>query len=95
MRPHLLTPLFASASALPGIGPKTGKLLDRLLGPQIAQGAGEARVIDVLFHLPHSVVDRRNQPPIAEAPVDQIVTLRGKVTDRRAPPPRSRAPYKC
>ena len=90
MRPHLLTPLFASASALSGIGPKTGKLLDRLLGP----AAGEARVIDVLFHLPHAVVDRRAQPPIAEAPLDQIVTLRAKVTDRRAPPPRSRAPYK-
>ncbi len=90
MRPHLLTPLFASASALPGIGPKTGKLLDRLVGPS----QGEARVIDVLFHLPHAIVDRRNQPKIAEAPVDQVVTLRAKVTDHRAPPPRSRAPYK-
>ncbi len=90
MRPHLLTPLFASASNLPGIGPKTGKLIDRLVGPD----GGGARVIDVLFHLPHAVVDRRRQPPIAEAPVDQIVTLRGKIVDRRAPPPRSRAPYK-
>ncbi len=91
MRPHLLTPLFAAASALPGIGPKTGKLLDRLLGP----GQGEpARVIDVLFHLPNSVVDRRNQPPIAEAPLDQVVTLRATVAEHRAPPPRSRAPYK-
>ena len=92
MRPNHLTPLFASASALPGIGPKTGKLLDRLLAPQTAQGAGEARVIDVLFHLPHAVVDRRSQPPIAEAPFDRIVTLKGKVVDRRPPPPRSRAP---
>ena len=91
MRPHLLTPLFAAASALPGIGPKTGKLLDRLLGP--ASG-DPARVIDVLFHLPNSIVDRRNQPKIADAPVDQIVTLRARVTDHRAPPPRSRAPYK-
>ena len=90
MRPHLLTPLFAAASALPGIGPKTGKLLDRLVGP----ADGQARVIDVLFHLPHAVVDRRNQPKIAEAPVDQVVTLRAKVSDHRAPPPRSRAPYK-
>ena len=90
MRPHLLTPLFALASALPGIGPKTGKLLDRLVGP----GEGEARVIDVLFHLPHAIIDRRNQPKIAEAPIDQVVTLRAKVTDHRAPPPRSRAPYK-
>ncbi|MCX8253768.1 ATP-dependent DNA helicase RecG [Beijerinckiaceae bacterium RH AL1] len=90
MRPHLLTPFFATASALPGIGPKTGKLLDRLVGP----GDGEARVIDVLFHLPHSIIDRRNQPKIAEAPLDQVVTLRARVTDHRAPPPRSRAPYK-
>ena len=90
MRPHLLTPLFASAAALPGIGPKTGKLLDRLLGPS----GGEARVIDVLFHLPTSTIDRRNQPPIAEAPYDQVVTIRAKVTDHRAPPPRSKAPYK-
>ena len=90
MRPHLLNPLFASAAALPGIGPKTGKLLDRFLGPS----GGEARVIDVLLHLPTSTIDRRNQPPIAEAPYDQVVTIRAKVTDHRAPPPRSKAPYK-
>ena len=90
MRPHLLNPLFASAAALPGIGPKTGKLLDRLLGP----AGGEARVIDLLFHLPVSAIDRRNQPPIAEAPFDQVVTIKAKVTEHRAPPPRSRAPFK-
>lgn len=90
MRPPLLNPLFASAAGLPGIGPKTGKLMDRLLGPP----GGEARVLDVLFHLPHSVVDRRNQPKIAEAPFDQVVTLRGRVAERRPPPPRSRAPYR-
>lgn len=90
MRPHLLTPLFASAAALPGIGPKTGKLLDRLLAP----AGSEARVIDVLFHLPVSAIDRRNQPPIVEAPYDQVVTIKAKVTEHRAPPPRSKAPYK-
>ena len=31
MRPSLLDPLFAPASALPGIGPKNAKLFDRLL----------------------------------------------------------------
>ena len=94
MRPHLLTPLFASAAGLPGIGPKTGRLLDRLLGPAAGQGAGEARVVDVLFHLPHAVIDRRRQSPIADAPVDQVVTLKATVVDHRAPPPRSRAPYR-
>ena len=91
MRPDLLNPLFAAASNLPGIGPKTGLLLDRLLGPA---GGGAARIIDVLFHLPHCVIDRRLQPPIAEAPVDRVVTLKGKVTEHRAPPPRTKAPYK-
>ncbi len=90
MRPDLLTPLFALASSLPGIGPKTGAHLDRLLGP----GNGPARIIDVLFHLPHAAIDRRNQPPIAEAPIDVVVTLRATVTDHRPPPPRSRAPYR-
>ncbi len=90
MRPTLLTPLFAAASSLPGIGPKTGKLLDRLLAP----ANGGARLVDLLFHLPHAVIDRRNQPPIAEAPIDVVVTLKARVTDHRAPPPRSRAPYR-
>lgn len=90
MRPNILTPLFALASGLPGIGPKTGKLLDRLLAP----ANGTARLVDLLFHLPHSVIDRRNQPKIAEAPIGAVVTLKARVTGHRAPPPRSRAPFK-
>ena len=31
MRPALLNPLFAPVATLPGVGPKTGKLFDRLL----------------------------------------------------------------
>ena len=34
MRPSLLDPLFSGLAALPGVGPKTAKLFDRLLGPQ-------------------------------------------------------------
>src|ERR1700688_1829867 len=90
MRPNILTPLFSSASSLPGIGPKTGKLLDRLLGP----ANGSARIVDLLFHLPNSVIDRRNQPKIADAPIDVVVTLKARVTEHRAPPPRSKAPFK-
>ena len=54
MRPHALTPLFAEATALPGVGPKLAPLLDRLLG----EPGRPARIIDLLFHLPYSVVDR-------------------------------------
>ncbi len=65
MRPSLLDPLFAEASALPGVGPKTGKLFDRLLG----ESGQPARVVDVLLHLPVSAIDRRNRPKIAQAPI--------------------------
>jgi ATP-dependent DNA helicase RecG len=90
MRPTALNALFAAARTLPGVGEKTGKLFDRLL----ADGGGEARVLDVLFHLPHSSIDRRSRPKIRDAEVDQVVTIEAVVTEHRPPPPRSRAPYK-
>jgi ATP-dependent DNA helicase RecG len=90
MRPSLLNPLFGAAASLPGIGPKTTKLLDRLL----AKDAGEARVLDLLFHLPYAAIDRRNRPKIADAPLDTIVTLEVKAVEHRPPGPRSKAPYK-
>jgi ATP-dependent DNA helicase RecG len=90
MRPSLLNPLFATAASLPGIGPKTAKLLDRLL----ADGGKDARVLDLLFHLPYAAIDRRNRPKIAQAPLDTIVTIEVKAIEHRPPGPRSKAPYK-
>jgi ATP-dependent DNA helicase RecG len=90
MRPSLLDPLFAPAASLPGIGPKIGKLLDRLL----VDGTGTARIINLLFHLPNATVDRRNRPKIADAPLDQIVLIEARVVAHQPPPPRSKAPYK-
>src|SRR6266702_3904163 len=88
MRPSLLDPLFAAASALPGVGPKTGKLFDRLLG----EGGREARVLDVLLHLPASFIDRRARPKIAEAPIGAVSTIQVRVTDHRAP--RGKGPFR-
>ena len=89
MRPSLLDPLFAPASALPGIGPKNAKLFDRLLGKPDG-----ARVVDVLFHLPQATVDRRARPKIRDAVPGSIVTIEAKVTEHREPGRRSRAPFK-
>ncbi|MGO9132960.1 MAG: ATP-dependent DNA helicase RecG [Methylovirgula sp.] len=89
MRPSLLDPLFAPAASLPGVGPKIGKLLDRLL-----TDGGPARSVDLLFHLPISTIDRRNRPKIADAPFDEVVTIEAKVVAHNAPGPRSKAPYK-
>jgi ATP-dependent DNA helicase RecG len=90
MRPSLLDPLFAPAASLPGVGPKIGKLIDRLL----VEGNVPARLIDLLFHLPIATIDRRNRPKIAEAPLDTIVTIEATVVEHQTPGPRSKAPYK-
>ncbi|GIL00381.1 MAG: ATP-dependent DNA helicase RecG [Alphaproteobacteria bacterium] len=93
MRPEILNPLFAPVSSLPGIGNRLEQVLTRLLK---GGDAGEpARTVDLLFHLPHAVIDRRDRPGIADAREGAIVTLKVHV-DRHQPAPRgmSRAPYR-
>lgn len=92
MRPEILTPLFAGLKGLPGIGPKTAPLWNRLVGADVA--GGEARVLDLLFHLPVSVIDRRKTPKIGEAPDGEIASILVTVAQHRPPPRGSRAPYK-
>ncbi len=61
MRPNLLNPLFGALTTLSGVGPKLERLYRRLLG----RGEEEARIIDLLFHLPTGVIDRRARPKLA------------------------------
>ena len=89
MRPALLDPLFAPVSTLPGVGPKNAKLFDRLLGR-----ADGARVIDLLFHLPQSVIDRRARPKIRDAVPGAVATLDVRVTEHRAPAPGRKGPLR-
>ncbi|MEO6945641.1 MAG: ATP-dependent DNA helicase RecG [Nitrobacter sp.] len=89
MRPALLNPLFASVTSLSGVGPKQDKLFRYLLGRDETP-----RLLDLLFHLPASVVDRRARPKIRDAVPGTIVTLEVIVDRHRsAPPGRSRAPH--
>lgn len=53
VRPAILFPLFKPVTALPGLGPRLGKLVEKLAG---------AHVADLLWHLPCGVVDRRFSP---------------------------------
>src|SRR4028119_831089 len=50
MRPDILNPLFAEVEVLKGIGPGLAKPLKRL---------GLERVVDILFHLPVSWIERK------------------------------------
>src|SRR5258708_6007383 len=89
MRPALLNPLFAPVTSLPGVGPKQDKLLRYLLGRDETP-----RLVDLLLHLPASVIDRRARPKVRDAVPGTIVTLEVTVDRHRPTPGRnSRAPH--
>jgi ATP-dependent DNA helicase RecG len=93
MRPPLLVPLFASATNLAGIGPRLQLLLKKAL--RLPAGIAEARVIDLLWHTPTGVIDRRATPTVAAAVPGTIATLKVRVLRHRGPPHgNARAPYK-
>jgi ATP-dependent DNA helicase RecG len=89
MRPALLNPLFAPVTSLTGVGPKQDKLFRYLL-----DRSETPRLVDLLLHLPASVIDRRSRPKIRDAMPGTVVTLEVAVDRHRPPPPRnSRVPY--
>jgi ATP-dependent DNA helicase RecG len=89
MRPALLNPLFAPITSLAGVGPKQDKLFRYLLGRDQTP-----RLVDLLLHLPASVIDRRARPKIRDAVPGTVVTLEVTVDRHRPTPPRnSRAPH--
>jgi len=85
-RPQNLLPLFRSLHTIKGVGDKLAALLTRYFGAHDGQ---EAIVLDVLMHMPSGVVDRRRQVGVAEAYLNQVVTLRLHI-DRHQPPPRGK-----
>ncbi|WP_308719441.1 ATP-dependent DNA helicase RecG [Komagataeibacter xylinus] len=85
----LLAPLLAGVESLKGVKPATAKLLARV--------AGGRRVIDLLFHLPESVVDRRYRPALREAETGRVCTLLVTITRVVPPAPgggRGRRPWR-
>ncbi|UFZ05641.1 ATP-dependent DNA helicase RecG [Bradyrhizobium ontarionense] len=87
MRPAVLNPLFAPVTTLSGVGPKQDKLLRYLLSC-----SDTPRLVDLLLHLPASVIDRRHRPKVREAAAGTMVTLEVTV-DRHRPSRNARAPY--
>ncbi|MDV7340310.1 ATP-dependent DNA helicase RecG [Terasakiella sp. A23] len=84
MRPEILFPFFKPITSLAGVGPRISKLLEKITGEHI---------VDIIWHLPTSYVDRRFSPKIKDAPDHTVVTL--EVTVMKHYPSRNRrAPYK-
>jgi ATP-dependent DNA helicase RecG len=89
MRPALLNPLFAPVTSLAGVGPKQDRLLRYLLDREETP-----RLVDLLLHLPASVIDRRARPKIRDAVPGTVVTLEVTVDRHRPTPARNRrAPH--
>lgn len=84
MRPEILFSAFAPVASLPGVGPRIAKLIEKIAGP---------RLVDLYWHLPIQIVDRRHSPPVANAPEGAIATVT-VVVERHLPAPGRRLPYK-
>ena len=72
-------------TALQGVGPRNGKLLEKLAGGQ--------KVLDLLWHLPIDFIDRRFSPKVSEIPEGRVVTL-SLIVDKHQPSARKGLPYK-
>jgi ATP-dependent DNA helicase RecG len=66
MRPEILNPLFAEVEALKGVGPGIARPLERL---------GLKRAVDVLFHLPVGVIERRRITALDDASPGEMVAI--------------------
>jgi ATP-dependent DNA helicase RecG len=96
-----LGPLLAPVHTLRGVGPSLGAMLGRLLG---VPKDDEAHCLDLLWHLPHDVIERRLQIDTAALVEGERVTLLlavqqhqpGAAAGRRprVRPAGARAPYK-
>ncbi|HEY0185009.1 MAG TPA: ATP-dependent DNA helicase RecG [Rhodopila sp.] len=80
-----LASLFAPLTSLRGMGPAVAAL--------IARAAGGDRVIDLLFHMPESYLDRSARPTIRTAKPGSVATLAVEVV-RHERPATSRQPWR-
>jgi ATP-dependent DNA helicase RecG len=83
-RPEVLFPLFAALDGLDGVGPKTARNFEAL---------DIATPRDLLFHLPHGVIDRRRRDTLKGLDFPAIATVEVTVTTHHAPRVRGR-PYR-
>ncbi|MCH8834722.1 MAG: ATP-dependent DNA helicase RecG, partial [Proteobacteria bacterium] len=84
MRPEILYPLFAPVTTLSGVGPRIAKSIEKAAGP---------RIVDLFWHLPNGIIDRRHAPRVADAEPGVVATMTVRVV-RHQKPGNPRRPYK-
>ncbi len=70
MRPEILFSLFAPITSLSGVGPKIAKHIEKVAGEH---------VVDLLWHLPSGLIDRRYSPDLGDARTGVVATLTVRV----------------
>lgn len=85
MRSEVLYPLFTDISNLKGIGNKTSKFIENLIGGN--------KLVDLIFHLPSNLIDRSYTPLLKDAIPGKVCTIKAKVIEHIAPKSRQQ-PYK-
>ena len=85
-RPEALFQLFTPTTSIKGVGPRISDFISKLAGPNI---------IDLLWHLPTGIIDRRYSPDLTEAKAARVVSLTLRI-DKHIPPPvkNKRIPYR-
>lgn len=84
-RPFILDPLFRSVGTLNGVGPRMLKLYEKL--------TGGTKLLDVVFHKPVGLIERKFVPSIMSAKIGDIVCV--KVTiEKHTPNERKSQPYR-
>ncbi len=83
-RPLILDPLFQSTKAISGVGPRLTKLFEKLTG---------SKVVDLIWHVPVALIDRRHTPKVAEAQSGVVATLTITI-DEHIKPAKRHLPYK-
>ncbi len=93
MRPDKLNPLFALATSLSGVGPRVAGMMKKAL--RLPPGVTEPRIIDLIWHTPTGLIDRRAEPTLSAAAPGTIATFKVRVL-KHHPAPRNnkRAPYR-
>jgi len=76
--------MFMPVTSLAGIGPRLATLVEKAAGPH---------VVDLCWHCPCAIIDRRYAPVVAEARPGVVATMTLKV-DKHVKPPNKRLPYK-
>lgn len=85
MRPEILYPIFADTETLAGVGARIASNLEKVAG---------SKIVDLLWHFPVDVVDRRNNLALKDILFDQIVTIELTVGKHDGAAGKSRKPYR-